>query len=343
MEKRISYYLGQNGYLKMLTTMSEFTIFFKKETGFVSMVELVNMDKNPYTTQEAVKDVKQKAIWRFRDQGIEEVHALTIVVSADVEKAIAAGGNDSFCWMIDSENRTLIIPEGKAEDFYGMKAQITKWLSDDFELPEHMQGAAYRADGRKIIRFRDMPFINHGIFCINLIAFTFCTLMGDVLYNYGRLSLAEVQDGEWYRLISSMFFHGDMSHLFGNMIMLFFLGAILEREMGHVKYFILYFGAGITGGLASLYRQSAELAAGFPVAGSIGASGAIFGILGGLLWVLGRNKGHLEGLTSVKILFLICFTLYNGLTSQGIDNAAHVGGLAAGFLLTVILYRKKTK
>ena len=69
MEKKISYYLGQNGYLKMLTNLSGFTVFFKKENGFISMIELVNMDADPYVTEDMVYSVTQKARWRFVDQG----------------------------------------------------------------------------------------------------------------------------------------------------------------------------------------------------------------------------------------------------------------------------------
>lgn len=341
MEKRISYFLGQNGYLKMLTTLSEFTIFFKRESGFVSMVELINMDKNPYVTKESVKDVRQRAIWRFKDQGIDEVHPLVLCISSDMERAISVGEDEQFFWVIDKENNQLVIPEGKVEDFYGMKAMVESWLTADFDESMQTESGAYQAGGRQVKSFMDLPFVNHGIFCINMIAFTFCTLMGEVLYNYGRLSLSEVLAGDEYRLISYMFFHADMSHLAGNMIILFFLGEILEREMGHIKYFITYFGAGIIGGLASLYMQSQQMALGTPVAGSIGASGAIFGMLGGLLWVLLRNKGRLAGMTAMRILFLICYTLYCGLTGIRVDNAAHIGGLIGGIIFTVILYRKK--
>lgn len=342
MERKISYYLGQNGYLKMLTTMMEFTVFFKKETGFISMILLVDMEKNPYITEEAVKDVKQKAIWRFRDQGIDEIHPMVWVITPSPEQAFRLGERESFFWILDSNAQRLIIPEGKAEDFYGIKGQLEKWLTADFQ-PENGEAIAYSSAGRPVVRFRDKPFINDGIFCICLIAFTFYTLFGDVLYNYGRLSILDVQHGQWYRLISCMFLHGDMSHLAGNMIMLMFLGNIMEKEMGHIKYFITYFSAGIAGGIASLCMQYIQLMEGVPNPGSIGASGAIFGMMGGLLWVLICNKGHLKDLTFFKILFLICYTLYGGLTSVGIDNAAHIGGLLTGFIVTILLYRKKKK
>ena len=65
MKNRISYYLGQNGYLKMLTNLSEFTIYFKKENGFVSMIEVVDMKENPYITEDTLHNIIQKAQWSF--------------------------------------------------------------------------------------------------------------------------------------------------------------------------------------------------------------------------------------------------------------------------------------
>ena len=76
-------------------------------------------------------------------------------------------------------------------------------------------------------------------------------------------------------------------------------------------------------------------------AGSLGASGAIFGMIGALLWMLIRNQGRLEDITTPRILFLIAYSLYSGFRSTNVDNAAHIGGLLAGLLLCILLYRKK--
>jgi rhomboid protease GluP len=140
-----------------------------------------------------------------------------------------------------------------------------------------------------------------------------------------------------------MFLHGDISHLAGNMMVLFFLGNIVEKELGHIRYFILYFISGIAGAMASLWMQSIRIMYGEEVVGSIGASGAIFGMLGGLLWILIRNRGHLAEMSLLRVLFLVCYALYGGLMSSNVDNAAHFGGLAAGFFMAVLLYRKKKK
>lgn len=341
MKNQISYYLGQNGYLKMLTNLPEFTIFFKKEQGFISMIELVNMDENPYLLADTLSGVTKKARWRFLDQGYEEVHYLVLVLTKDIDRALSLGEGERFLWLVNTDEKELIIPEQKVEDFYGMRQMIEAWLRADFDEEMLEQQVQYQANGRQIRNVWQQPLVNHAVFIINVLVFTFCTLTGDLLYNYGRLNIEEVLAGEWYRIFTSMFLHADMSHLAGNMIMLFFLGNIVERELGHVKYFVLYFLAGIGASSASLYLQYLKWQTGVSIAGSIGASGAIFGMLGGLLWLLIRNQGKLAELSFMRVLFLICYALYGGLTSTNVDNAAHFGGLLTGFFMAVLLYRKK--
>ena len=82
--------------------------------------------------------------------------------------------------------------------------------------------------------------------------------------------------------------------------------------------------------------------AGYPVV-SAGASGAIFGVVGGLIYVVGVNRGRLEDLSSVQLLILAAITLYLGFTSTGVDNAAHVGGLVIGIFLGLLFYRSPGK
>jgi rhomboid protease GluP len=76
---------------------------------------------------------------------------------------------------------------------------------------------------------------------------------------------------------------------------------------------------------------------------SAGASGAVFAVIGGLLWIVIRHRGHYETLTTRGLLFMIALCLYYGISTAGIDNWSHLGGLASGFVLCVILYGTKPK
>lgn len=74
---------------------------------------------------------------------------------------------------------------------------------------------------------------------------------------------------------------------------------------------------------------------------SAGASGAIFGVVGGLVYVVAVNHGQLDGLTNRQLGFMIVLSLYHGFTASGVDNWAHIGGLFSGFILSIFLYRRK--
>lgn len=339
MKKRLFYFLGQDGFFRMNTSVPEFTVFFKKETGFVSTVILADLDENPYVTTDQMISVRNKVKWKFIDQGMQEVHTIVLVISEDVDRAVLLKDDNPFFWVIDSKQSKLIIPADSAEDFYGMKGSIETWLRADFDQSVSEDGY-YQADGRQIKCFKQQPLVNHFVFITNVIVFTLCTLTGDLLYNYGRLTIQDVTNGEWYRVITCLFLHGNVTHIASNMMMLFLLGNVVEKEMGHFKYFILYFGSGLAASGASLYLQSVHLALGEEVVGSIGASGAIFGIMGAFLWILIRNHGRASNMSFVRVLFLVCYCLFGGLTEARIDNAAHFGGLFAGILIAVLIYRK---
>lgn len=97
--------------------------------------------------------------------------------------------------------------------------------------------------------------------------------------------------------------------------------------MGKIKYFLIYFLGGVGANIISLFL---EIHRGEYVV-SAGASGAVFAAIGGLLYVLLRNRGHVGNFTSRQILLLAALSLYHGISSTGVDNAAHIGGCSADF------------
>ena len=130
------------------------------------------------------------------------------------------------------------------------------------------------------------------------------------------LKAAVIEDGEYYRLLTAMFMHFGISHLVNNMIVLFALGDNLERALGHVKYLILYLFSGIGANWISMMIGNKD-----PMVVSAGASGAIFGVIGGLFYAVAVNKGRLEDLQTKQLAVMIVLSLYMGLTSSGVDNA----------------------
>ena len=140
---------------------------------------------------------------------------------------------------------------------------------------------------------------------------------------------------EWWRLPVSVFIHGGLIHLAVNMWFLYSIGPLVERLFGNLVFALLYLAAGIGGAIAS--------AATLPVRVSVGASGAIFGILGALLAFLIIHRRSvpstvLRPLRSSALSFVIFNTLF-GAVVPNIDQSAHLGGLLTGFLAGLVLTR----
>lgn len=169
-----------------------------------------------------------------------------------------------------------------------------------------------------------------GLIGINVILFILCVFNGDLLYEEGSFSLWYVrQGGEWWRFITSMFLHADAEHLISNMLMLYLAGELVERCIGRRRFVILYFFAGICG---SLLYGGYEFLTGVYLE-SIGASGAVFGVIGALLVIVIRHKGRYADITLGRMGFMIVYMLYMGLRTSNVNNAAHIGGLIGGIVL----------
>ena len=153
----------------------------------------------------------------------------------------------------------------------------------------------------------------------------------DALIRWGGNLPSLTRGGEWWRLFTSTFLHGGLLHVGFNMYALIYVGPILERVMGNIKFLALYVASGIIASGASLWWHGENDIV------SIGASGAIFGTFGCFLALLLLKKFTPEFKKAFlpNILFFVGFNLLYGMQG-GIDNAAHIGGLVSGFLLGII-------
>lgn len=179
----------------------------------------------------------------------------------------------------------------------------------------------------------------------NVIVFFYLTFQGMTedgafMLEHGAMYVPYVlESGEYYRLFSSMFMHFGFEHLVNNIVMLLVIGFTLEREIGTIKFLIIYLLSGLGGNLLSAVWDM--MSGSFAV--SAGASGAIFGIVGALLYVAIRNRGRVGDVSGRGLAFMVILSLYYGFTSGGVDNFAHIGGLLSGFILSVLLYWKRQR
>ena len=174
----------------------------------------------------------------------------------------------------------------------------------------------------------------------NMIVFLVLSVMGSTqstsfMLQHGACYTPLILEGEYYRLFTGMFLHFGLIHLVYNMICLVALGDLLEKEAGSWRYLAVYFLGGLAGNLVSLALDLYGARGAYAV--SAGASGAVFAVIGGVLWIVIRRKGQFGRISLQRMMLTVVLMVLQGFTQGGTDNAAHVGGLAAGFVLAALL------
>lgn len=184
----------------------------------------------------------------------------------------------------------------------------------------------------KIFSFKK-PIITYILIFICVLVFILMYVLGNgstdnyTLLVFGANVDTLTKNGDYYRLFTSMFLHIGILHLLCNMYSLYIIGKEVENVFGKVKYLIIYLLSGIAGSILSLAFNHNTICA--------GASGAIFGLLGALLYFGYYYRTYLGATLTRSIIPVIVLNLIIGFTSSGIDNAAHIGGLVGGILIAM--------
>lgn len=197
------------------------------------------------------------------------------------------------------------------------------------DINNHNKSDAEKIDEVFKIKY---PIVTYLLIAVNVIIYFASVLAGsynEILSKFA-ISAPLIRVGQYYRLLTGCFLHGDIFHLAFNCYALYVIGTQMESYLGKAKYLIVYLFSGISGALFSMIFGS-------PNALSIGASGAIFGLMGSMVYFGFHYRVFLGNVIKSQIIPLIVLNLVIGFLSNGIDNAAHVGGLVGGMLSTMAL------
>lgn len=167
----------------------------------------------------------------------------------------------------------------------------------------------------------------------------FLGLLIELIYGYNYIILLGIKlpprivMGEYWRLVTPMFLHAGVMHLATNSYSLLILGQIVERIFGTSKFIFIYLVSGIVGNIASFTFSDTP---------SLGASGAVLGVGGALIYVWVKNPRVFSGRRRqyLTLVFLVLFNVFYGFMLPGIDNYAHVGGVISGFLTSGVVRLK---
>lgn len=172
------------------------------------------------------------------------------------------------------------------------------------------------------------PIVTRIILLVNFVLWGLMTLAGgstdtEILIKFGAMYGPLIVEGEYWRLITPIFLHVGIMHLAFNSYALYQLGSVAETVYGRKRFVLIYFAAGITGSIFSFLLTRSV---------SAGASGAIFGLLGALLYFGRKKPGFFRKGFTGNLITVILINLFIGFTYPGIDNFAHIGGLIGGYI-----------
>ena len=215
-----------------------------------------------------------------------------------------------------NDKPVFLDPQDQFDDLYGPLSIV---LAQN-QVSQAGQGSEIEVKDNKSVKDFWRSFYQYKatllIFTANLICFILTEIYGDKIYD------------------SFACLHFGWDHFFNNMAVFLILGSSLEKVIGSVRYVILYTGAGIAGSIISVAYYSMI---GQDVL-SAGASGAIFGLVGALAAIFLFCKEQRQRFDGFGIFLMIIGSLYHGFQSGTTDNAAHIGGCIAGFILSMLLY-----
>ena len=223
------------------------------------------------------------------------------------------------------------------------RVQAAKGQPDKLLGIEKLLAAAALGKVPEVILLRDTkeqkkPVATAVIFviCAVLLAVTTFSPHGaEILWNYG-LGAEGIARGEYYRFLTSMFLHGGIMHLASNAVYLYYFGVRSEKLLGTGQFLLLYLVSGICGGLLSVL-----LGDGYGV--SIGASGAIYGLLGAMLLLTKKKGSQYTDMSYSTMLFLAATAIGMGFLEPGVDNLGHIGGFLGRMAVFWLLLCSKTR
>lgn len=196
-----------------------------------------------------------------------------------------------------------------------------------FEMTEELNNKTVNEDKKlaKVFMGNDKPVVTTILIALNIIMFLLSVFDYSFVINTFANYYLNVKNGEVYRLITAAFVHANILHIFFNMYALYALGPQIEKFYGRNRYLLIYLGSALLGSLLSVVLTNNV---------SVGASGAIFGLFGAMLYFGYKYRATLDGFLRSGIIPVIVINLLLGFIIPGIDVYGHIGGLLGGLVLS---------
>lgn len=329
--KLLHFFITEEGYTPIIVHGVQDEIWLENMDAPYSIVRIMSghihnreqLEFDLYKTHNLVSRIKKKT-FRFKVK--------TLAIFLDIEEDIDLQANKEIdCINVIDEDDFKKYDSVK-EAFPDVSTKL-KYTEDGLALfvkiTEEINAKTEREAKKNEDVFKTKkPYVTVGLIAINVIVFMFSIIFGinEVATSAG-LHPQLVRDGEFYRLITAIFVHAGILHLFLNMYALYVIGTQLESFYGSVKYLIIYLFSGLIGSLLSMSFLGDSW--------SVGASGAIFGLFGALLYFGYHYRVYLGSTLRTQIIPVILLNLIIGFSISGIDQFAHIGGLIGGGIISM--------
>lgn len=329
----IEKYLIENHYARIKTPLEEVQVFYTTESSRIKTIIICQL-KTPQVG-EKYRSILFNMRSLFYSKGYADVEEITLFLTEELDDVKQFRVEDAPYWTVDLLQNRFIIYEDQPNDFYGLRTAVEQMVKERMEMGEGVHALLYKT--KRFLKQRGA--ITLLLILANVLTFIVLECLGStederfMFYHGAAFTPSILLSHEYYRLFTSMFLHFGIQHLFNNMVVLFFLGDVLEKQIGKTSFFLVYLLGGLGGNLLSLFVdvRTSQFAI------SAGASGAVFAIMGGLVFLLTVNKGKIPNISPRRFGIMVFLSLYQGFTSVGIDNYAHLGGLISGFFMTGLI------
>ena len=347
-------FLISKGYLRLNTSAPAVSVMYRISGNIVYCLLILNASFNEFSVSQYTH-IREQVLASFESKGYSDIRIHTLIVTGRQNSGRDIASADGDAWILDGTTGRIMIFENTVADFDGLREGLEGTWAKDFaaSVAQAYSSAMESTDKNSgksgffagIKAFFDNNEMTVALVLINIIVFIALSIFGsttDASYmaRHGAMySSYLVTNREFYRLFTCMFMHFGFVHLASNMLALILLGGQVEDILGKPKFLFLYLFSGLFASfvsfVTSFYTSSGVVSA--------GASGAVFGLIGCLFAIVIKNRGKYRDLTTGRIAFLVAYSLYSGFTGDGVDNAAHIGGLVMGLIIGAIIYRPDRK
>lgn len=334
MVKKIEEALVQRGFLRARGSVDYLSVVFKITQNGLCFICIVDDTEGKAATRPLLERQQMVSIGRALVERCsayaKDSYGMVLLVTDSPEESRSKLEEGLPFWVVNELQKKLMIYDDQPGEFLDARNAIEATLSST-PVGEVLQQ----------LKILYSP-VNITLIVMNILCFILLECLGSTrdalfMYEHGAMfSMTFLPKKEYWTLFTSAFMHFGVQHLFCNMITLLYVGKPVEMMMGRWKYALMYMVSAIgSGGVSMLWYLyvSKEIVV------SAGASGAICGVCGALLYILLRNKEMLKQVSWLRYVMFFVLVLTNGMSDSSVNSCAHISGMVIGFLVTAILYR----